>query len=368
MKQGVLSVARWDLDECDRRGTWWLERPSPSDIPEEPLALIELQGRGTAVIMEELDRFEEAGGDHSLLEATDHLALVFHRFLSGEISGPFSILLNERPLVALDPFLRDHTRGQALHEETIVVDGHSIKVSPFVLPFPSRLKPGDLERAGGRDSLKTAHGFYIYRGGRLVVPGGWFRIVPADDLVRLARIQIDVPVELDHLWKVDIRKTVAEPPKALRPHLKRIVGDVATRSRKVYTHKGIPEDGSDYVPLWKRFDLRDEGATWRINRDHPLIKMAEGVGGTAKSLDSVLKLLEDHLPIHDIHIHTANDHPIVEVTPPGEVELETLARQIISAFSDQPEVSRRILSKLPMTEPFNRNPDAARNIAERLCP
>jgi hypothetical protein len=65
------------------------------------------------------------------------------------------------------------------------------------------MKPGELDRAGGRESLKTGHGFYVYRGGRLVVPGGWFRIVPSDELIRLARVRVDIPVELDHLWRID---------------------------------------------------------------------------------------------------------------------------------------------------------------------
>jgi hypothetical protein len=365
LKDGLLSIARWNLDECDRRGTWWLQRVDPTSLPGGVMEVLTQQGRGTAVILEELDRLNEAGGDRAVLNAGDHLALVFHRFLSGEISGPISILLNERPLQIIDPFLQEHARGQVLHDETIMVDGHPIKVSPFVLPFPSRLGQADLDRAGGRESLKTGHGFYIYRGGRLVVPGGWFRIVPADDFVRLARIKIDVPVELDHLWKVDIRKAVAEPPHALRPHLKRIVGEVATRSRKVYTHRGLPAPDADQVPLWKRYDMRDEGAAWRINREHPVVQsILSNTNG--KSTAAVLKLLEDNLPIHDIHIHTANDQPILQAPIPDEPELEQMARQIFDAFSGDRDVAHRILTRLPITEPFNRNPEAARRIAERL--
>lgn len=272
LQNGRICIARWDLDECDRRGTWWLERPSPAELPPEPLATLQKQGRGTAVIWETLDRLETAGGETAILDAADHLALVFHRFLGGDAPSSLQIFLNNRSLEQIDPFLEGHARGQALHTETIPVDGHSIMVSPFVLPFPSRLKQGDLERAGGRESLRTGHGFYIYRGGRLVVRGGWFRIVPSDDLIRLARVRIDVPVELDHLWKIDIRKAIAEPPPLLRPHLRRIVGGVVTRSRKVYTHKGLPADESERVPLWKRHDLRDGAAAWRINRDHPAIQ------------------------------------------------------------------------------------------------
>ena len=77
-------------------------------------------------------------------------------------------------------------------------------------------------------------------------------------------------------------------------------------------------------------------------------------------------MLEDNLPIHDIHIHTANDQPIAESEIPDEAELEDLARQIVGAFSDQPAIATRMLDRLPVTEPFNRNPDAARRIAERL--
>jgi Histidine kinase-, DNA gyrase B-, and HSP90-like ATPase len=365
LKDGQLSIARWDLDECDRRGTWWLERPLLSELPHEPIAILEEKGYGTSVVWEELDRLETAGGDRAVLNAADHLALAFHRFLAGEVAGPFTILLNERPLAVIDPFLEGHTRGQALHTERVPLDGHVVTVTPFVLPYPSRLKPADLELVGGRESLKTAHGFYIYRGGRLVVPGGWFRIVPADDLIRLARIRVDIPVELDHLWKIDIRKAIAEPPQALRPHLKRIVGAVATRSRRVYTHKGTPSDDRERVLLWRRHDMRDAGAAWRINRNHPAVTLLLS-GPAAEEAEAALKLFEENLPIHDIHIYTVNDLPVAEPDVPDEPELESIARRIVSAFSDQPEIASRILERLPVTEPFNRNPDAAVRIAERL--
>ena len=176
-KSGRISATRWDLDECDRRRAWWLQRPPHASLPSGPVDLLAAQGQGTAVIWEELDRIATSVGsddgrpiEEAVLGAIDHLQLVFHRFLSGELVGPFSILLNERPISPLDPFLAGHKLGQALHPETFLVKGLPVTVSPFVLPFPSRLRESELERAGGRESLKTGHGFYIYRGGRLVVP------------------------------------------------------------------------------------------------------------------------------------------------------------------------------------------------------
>jgi len=172
-----------------------------------------------------------AGAEKAMLDAADHLALAFHRFLAGEIVGPFSILLNERRYPLSTPSWKvtpADSRSTSRPSPSTAFD----KSLAVCAAFPSKLRPSDLERAGGRESLSTAHGFYIYRSGRLVVPGGWFKIVPADELIRLARIRVDVPVELDHLWKIDIRKAVAEPPPALRPHLKRIVGDVTLRSAR----------------------------------------------------------------------------------------------------------------------------------------
>jgi hypothetical protein len=370
MAGGQLSLASWDIDECDRRGSWWLGRPDRSTIPADVLDVLLARGKGTAVVWQNLDRLFATGGSDprravevAIEDAADHLAMVFHRFLSGEIGGGLEITVNGRPLPHLDPFLEGHVRGQILHPETFMIDGQKVTVSPFVLPFPSKMKPADLERVGGREGLKTGHGFYVYRGGRLVVPGGWFRIVPSDELIRLARVRVDVPVELDRIWKVDIRKTVVEPPPALRPHLKRIVGDVTLRSRRVYTHKGSPRSDAERIPLWRRHDLRDGAAAWRINREHPAVVALTGQIADAEGL---LRLLEEALPVHDIHLHISNDLPVSEDGGADKGELEALAARLVDAFRDQPAMVKQLLDRLPITEPFSRDPDGARRIAEKL--
>jgi hypothetical protein len=196
-----------------------------------------------------------------------------------------------------------------------------------------------------------------------VVPGGWFRIVPADDLLRLARIRVDVPVELDHLWKVDIRKATAEPPIALREHLRRIVGNVAQRSRRVYTYRGTPIERGQHVAVWKRHDLRDRGAEWKVNREHPAV--AAAIAGSLGT-ETLLAILETHLPIHDIHVHTANDLPVPDPVRSDETEMEGLARGLVAALSDRPGERARLLDGLHFIEPFSTQPDMARRIAEKL--
>lgn len=370
IKEGRLAVAAWDLDECRIRGTWWLERGDEESIDPQVKELLYANGRGTAVLWEKLDRLTVSAGDrHGGLdaimdEAADRLALAFHRFLAGEMAGELSIDINGRQLPVFDPFLEKHSRGQTLHCESINVQDHAVHISPFVLPFPSRLKADELERAGGRDRLKTGHGFYIYRGGRLVVPGGWFRIVPADELVRLARIRVDVPIELDHIWKIDIRKTMVEPPGALRPHLKRIVGAVQARSRNVYRHRGTKIEDK-VVSIWARHELRDHAAAWRINRDHPLVKACSRAPSEAAIAD-LLNLIETSIPVQDIYIQMTNDLPVAPLPELTEAELEHRARRLVDAFADQPDEVRRILRELHMTYPFNANQDSARRIAQKL--
>ena len=372
IKGGELAVAVWDLDECRRRGSWWLETPGSEAVPSDVLNALNNGGSGTAVIWHELDRMLPDGTvdprralDPIMDAAADHLALVFHRFLSGEIAGSFDITINGRSLPRLDPFLVGHTRGQALHPEYFQVEGQTVFVQPFVLPFPSRLTAGELETAGGRDSLKSGHGFYIYRGGRLVVPGGWFRIVPADELMRLARVKVDVPVELDHLWKIDIRKTMADPPVALRADLRRIVGQAAARSRRVYSHKGTPADIGDRIALWQRVDMRDGAAAWRINRNHPAVSAMLRDGATRAGVERLLGLVEDLIPLHDIHLQISNDLPVAEPND-SEKELTALALALARSFADDAEARKKLLQGLHLLDPFTRTPEQAREIAERL--
>jgi Histidine kinase-, DNA gyrase B-, and HSP90-like ATPase len=370
LADGSLSCAAWDLDDCERRGTWWLGRPDPAALAKEIVDQLIAQGRGTAVIWSKLDRLTATGGtdgvravEIAIDSAVDHLALIFHRFLAGEMGHSFDITINGQSVPRLDPFLEGHARGQILHSESFPIEGHAVLVSPFVLPFPSRLRPADLERVGGRESLRTGHGFYVYRGGRLVVPGGWFRIVPSDELIRLARVRVDVPVELDRLWKIDIRKTVVEPPAALRPHLRRIVGAVTLRSRRVYSYRGSPEAEEERTTVWQRHELRDQAAAWRINRDNPAVAAFARPG---TDLDALLRVLEDTLPVYDIHLHLSNDLPVSEESEITGAELEALARRMIDAFRDRPDQIAAILEQLPKTDPFSRDPDGARRLAEGL--
>lgn len=373
LRNGELATAEWDLDECERRGTWWLGRPGiTSDL--EPFAnILHAQGTGTVVLWRRLDRLmsvthfrADTALDTALSGVDHHLGFTFHRFTSGREGKALRIDINGRPVPEFDPFLEGHPRGQALHEERFGIEGHTVRVAPFVLPFPSRLSVRDQERAGGKDSIRSGHGFYVYRGRRLVVPGGWFRVVPSDELVRLARIRVDVPIGLDHLWKIDIRKTVVEPPRELRDNLRRLVGDAARRSRKVYEFRGNREQGAERKPVWLRASLRDGAVVWTIDRKHPAVLAL--VSEASQDFERLFRLIEDAVPFHDIYLHMAGDREVGNQETPEEraAEFEELLRRMHEAFADDSEAFRRLIQNLDGIEPFSRDADLARRIAASL--
>ena len=367
---GSVHAVEWDLDACEAKGKWWLRLPDP--FTEVPELAQRFQGAesGTIVVWRLLDRLapDEDGRGHALDKAmegvAEHIGFTFHRFTDRRAANRISIRVNRRPVPEYDPFLEGHPRGQALHPEIFTVESEKVEVSPFVLPFPSRLSQDDLARAGGQERIKSGHGFYVYRGRRLVVAGGWFRIVPADELVRLARIRVDVPTSLDHLWKTDIRKTVLEPPRALRNELRRIVGAAAQRSRRIYTFRSNITRDERHRPLWVRQTHRDHAVYWKIDRNHPAVTALAGkVSGDAERL---LQLIEEALPIHDIHVHLSNDLQIEESHSSTETELEDLARRMLDAVESQPDMKASMFANLVTIEPFSRYPEIAQRIKEKL--
>ena len=92
-KDEAWSAAEWDLDLIDERDDWIVRIPDLAEIQKLPF-VENLGASGTIILWRSLDRlFEhESGGlrDEIVNEKLDivgkHLALVFHRFLTGDVN------------------------------------------------------------------------------------------------------------------------------------------------------------------------------------------------------------------------------------------------------------------------------------------
>ena len=282
--QGSKRVgADWDLDLVEKEDDWIISILDESEIEQLPY-IDQLPETGTAVIWQNLDRlFEDQFGakrDEIVNEKLDlvenHLALVFHRFLAGELSNRnrISITINGHCVEPFDPFCRKNKATRVLPEEVIRVDGKEVRIQPYILPHHSRLSATEYDYYQGRSNFLSNQGAYIYRDGRLMAWGDWFRLVPKGEATKLARIRIDFPNALDEKWTIDIKKSKARPPHEVRQRIRQIIEQITEGSTRIYHGRGRKLYNEIKVPVWKRY--ADRGSVrYDLNNDHPLLSALE---------------------------------------------------------------------------------------------
>lgn len=278
-RDGAVCGAEWNLDRIDATDDWILSILDDADIDALPY-VERLGSRGTAVIWRELDRLmEDEAGDcrdeivNEKLEGVGrHLSLVFHRFLSGEVKGypRISLTINSHPVAAFDPFCKKNPATQVLPEEIVRIDEAEVRLQPYVLPHHSRLSASEYDYYEDRSDFISNQGGYVYRNGRLMAWGDWFRLVPKGEATKLARVQIDFPNSLDEAWTIDIKKSRARPPHAVRERLRQIIARITDRSVTVHRGRGQRLFQESHAPLWERYADHDR-IRFAINRQHPLI-------------------------------------------------------------------------------------------------
>ena len=378
LKDGALSGYSWDLDRVAMRQSWTLLALDEGEIRSLPhVQDLEAKRSGTIVLWQELDRLsagetsiERALGQQMSI-ASEHLSLVFHRYINGE-SGllALKITTNQRPLDAIDPFLLDHRATQRLAEDSFTVERHRVSVKPFILPHLSKLSNAEMERAGGSEGLRHQQGFYVYRNRRLIIWGTWFRLGRKDELSKLARVRVDIPNALDHLWTIDVKKSMAVPPEAVRTNLRRTIERIKQVSGRTLIFRGRQANLGLVTPGWKEMIDR-EGVRFDINRDHPVVAAVfSSVTTEQKSrLESMFKVLEQSFPADALYARLATDH---RPRAPGaglEVAYRETIDSILSTWPHDDPARAAFLQGLHLIEPFSTNPDLAQKIArERLHP
>lgn len=355
----ALRAVRWDLDHLKVTRKWSLQVLDKVEIQALPwIDNLDLYETGTLVVWENLDQLHahpeqvESHLDALMMRVRDHLSLVFHRFTASKmppLSNPLVLRINGAPVPKIDPFLTAHRGTQVGLEETIEVDGDIIRVQPYTLPHISKLSGADRRTALVAGSLRDSQGFYVYRAGRLVLWGTWFRIMPRDDLGKLARVRVDMPNTLDHLWALDIKKSSAVPPPEVTRRLKQIAEKIVGPSRRVHVFRGRQVETDKVERLWS---LVDERGTFRyeINRDHPLIMtMAESLDAPGlTALTHLLAVIEATFPVEDAYNRMGTDN--AHTPPPMEKErIAELARVFHASMGVDIDT---LAQRLGLIEPF----------------
>jgi histidine kinase/DNA gyrase B/HSP90-like ATPase len=289
----------WDLDHIEQKNKWEilaLEHDGVGPFAREPLK----NQPGTVVVWQKLDRilgYEHPYGDaarNRLLQMSrdveEHLAMVFHRFLTGEVKNKqLQILLNGNEVKPWDPFCRNEQSTKALEPLRLAVEFEGalgeIRLEPFVLPHEDDFSsPDAFRRASGPSKWNQQQGFYIYRNGRMIQSGGWCRLRTADEHTKLARIGLSFSPVLDEAFKINVAKMRVQLPTYARDDLERALAPVVRLARESYDRKNRGRGPSAPPSEGKRTDETGRRPGSR-----------EGNGGdsgdTRFTLDQLTKLL-----------------------------------------------------------------------------
>lgn len=331
------ATRRWDLDYVREHRQWRLLK-SAAPGSDDRLAPLSGMEQGTLVLWEKMDRVVpnddvSSEADHArfreLIAAVyEHLAMVFHRFLG----KAFRVYVNGRQprhqVKPWNPFLPSHEATQHFPEEAISTPKGVIAVRPYVLPHKDKLGDRLHEEMRGPAGWNAQQGFYVYRNQRLLVAGDWLGLgYTKEEHYKLARIQVDLPNTMDSDWDIDVKKSRARPPGAIRDRLRTIADLVRSRAVEIYRHRGryharrTPDIDSF---AWKPGRRKDK-VVYSVNREHPLVARALKTSGEARSLvEAMLRLLEETVPVRQIWLDAAeqpdgHSRPF-EAVPEGEVK------------------------------------------------
>ncbi|MFC4526244.1 ATP-binding protein [Dyella halodurans] len=277
---------------------------------------------GVEVVWSNCDRLSEnntvtqAEFNALMVHAGNRLAIIFHRYLAGEVRGKrLTIRLNGRKIEAVDPFYRDHEATQQLESESLEIAGRTIDIQPFILPHYSKLLPNQYDQLGGEEGFLRNQGFYVYRNHRLIISGTWFRLLRHGELSQLVRVRVDIPNALDHVWKITIDKSDAQLPAALRNRLRQLVDGLRRRSARVYRSRGGRLDRPGTTSVWSRHSRGGE-VRYTINRAHPVIDALLDTGDDKQrqAASAALKIIEQAFPVAAFSQDTAREPDAIHQT------------------------------------------------------
>lgn len=358
-QNGIIYGRSWDLDYIIEQNSWALLILEHEDMISLPgYEKLEKQEHGTLVLWQKLDKLfiGESDPENALAKkmspVREHLALVFHRYLTGEPGlKKIELLINNRSVEPANPFLSGKNT-QLMDEEVIDIHGEKVIIKPFILPHISKLTKNEIDMLGGKDGLRRLQGFYVYRNKRLLVWGTWFRLMRQGDLSKLSRVQVDIPNSLDELWTLDVKKSAAIPPEEVRKNLSLIIKKITDGSKRTWTYRGKKEVHDPDNKLWNRIISRDNEISYEINTAHPLIEeLFSSCPNKKILLRSLFLQIQGSLPLNHLYIDLTNDEKIANES---SISDENILKLLKSSLDEMDSLNKRValLEILKKAEPF----------------
>jgi hypothetical protein len=256
-----IEVRQWDLAHIKRTNRWEIANLGAGERPATATAPLK-DHPGTVVLWEKLDRvlgYKVPWGERArngFLKTTEqleeHLAMVFHRFLSGEArrKKKLTIYINGTAKIdPWDPFARSEKATLKFDSEEFELQADSgrglVGYKAYILPAQSQYSSRkQFDRDAGPTKWNAQQGFYIYRADRLIQSGGWSYLRTPDEHTKLARAAIDFFPDLDSAFQLNVAKGRVILPLELRTQLKQHVERLTKKAREVYSQAARTDPGS----------------------------------------------------------------------------------------------------------------------------
>jgi hypothetical protein len=233
-----MKTDAWEILEVGRQ--------EHTELLREPL----LSHTGTVVLWRCLDRIiglkHPYGGmiKRRILgmctELEEHLAMVFHRYLAGEVGRRrVRISVNGKALRPWDPFVRAEQGTVRLEPVVLQYDHDGIKGSvlmePYVLPHQEAFSSVEAHAAAaGPLRWNRQQGFYIYRAERMVQSGGWSNLRTLDEHTKLARVAVSFDPRLDEAFRINVAKMRVQVPRQLREQMEHSISPLIKLAQAAY--------------------------------------------------------------------------------------------------------------------------------------
>lgn len=357
-RDGHTCAAVWDLDDVAERNEWSVQLPDHFD--DIPMA-DRLGASGTLVLWQKLDRLT-GGLSHDLAKRAEvinrriaeterHLRLVFHRFT--EDAKLLHILLNGRVLQPLDPFARKNPATISDPEEKLALIRGEVEIQSFTLPHHKQMAKADWDDIAGPEGHLKSQGFYLYRGGRLIIYGTWFGLCRQSELTKLCRVRIDIPNSMDSDWKIDVKKSSAQLPPVVRDRLRKVIERIQEGSKRTYLKRGQKLVDHERLPMWNRVQAEGQ-IRYRPNVEHPAFAdFAESLPPEfRRGFFNCIALVGVSLPVEALHADMAG---AAEQIVPDRVDEDTLTQAVqatLSVLLGARKEIREIMSLMRDVDPF----------------
>lgn len=298
-----------DLDLIAQLDEWVLAE-NPRDHAVEKSEEMLGTGTGTVVVWQNLDRVLPASGAHGgwakrrfevLADKTkQHLAMVFHRFLTGESGAPrISMRVNGDKVHAWDPFVRHEPGTQQLTNQQFELESATgvgeVELRRYILPGKKTFSTlGAFDEAAGPLNWNRQQGLYIYRENRLVQWGSWAGTRGIDEHTKLARASLDFGSNLDEVFNINVAKMRVSVPAQLKQMLDRPVSELCILADRVYRRQDADADAdADYDVVDRDQKAPVSGALSEVGL---ALKSAAIQSGEYDGFRSIMRVMSEQHP------------------------------------------------------------------------